>query len=53
MTEPSNNVLPIKRAAVASVLGKPPVRTPKATRSIMRGPDPQRYFESRNLLVEF
>jgi polyphosphate kinase len=37
-------VSPTKRTAVASVLGKPPVRTPKATRSIMRGPDPQRYL---------
>jgi polyphosphate kinase len=34
----------VVRAPVASVLGKPPVRTPKATRSIMRGPDPQRYL---------
>ncbi len=32
------------RAPVASVLAKPPVRTPRATRSIMRGPDPQRYL---------
>ena len=36
--------LPVKSAPVASVLGKPPVRTPRATRSIMRGPDPQRYL---------
>jgi polyphosphate kinase len=34
----------VVRAPIASVLGKPPVRTPKATRSIMRGPDPQRYL---------
>jgi polyphosphate kinase len=34
----------ISRVPVASVLGKPPVRTPKATRSVMRGPDPQRYL---------
>ena len=29
---------------LASVLAKPPVRTPKSTRSVMRGPDPQRYL---------
>lgn len=30
--------------AKASVLGKPPVRTPRSNRSTLRGPDPMRYL---------
>lgn len=36
--------LPITPQATISVMSKPPVRTPRATRSVMRGPDPQRYL---------
>jgi polyphosphate kinase len=42
-TSPKSTLeLPITR--VASVLGRPPVKTPKATRSVMRDPDGYRYL---------
>jgi polyphosphate kinase len=37
----------------ASVLAKPPVMTPKVQRSIMRGPDPQRYLNRELSWLDF
>jgi polyphosphate kinase len=44
LTQPSKLELKPTKAPIASVLGKPPIKTPKETRSVARGPDPHRYL---------